>query len=67
MSKGRVLLPVCNEKQILAHANIRSSTENKMRKHLKQQDGDAPTQGFFVGWSTNFAKKTDEAAISEGG
>ena len=25
-----------------------------------------PTQGYFVGWSINFAKKIAEAAISEG-
>ena len=26
-----------------------------------------PTQGYFAGWSTNFAKKIAEAAISDGG
>jgi len=26
-----------------------------------------PTQGYFVGWSTYLAKKTAEAATSDGG
>jgi hypothetical protein len=26
-----------------------------------------PTQGYFVGWSINLAKKIAEAAISDGG
>jgi hypothetical protein len=56
-----MLAPKCNEKYMLA------LLARKICINTKQQHGDEPTQGHFLGWSTNFAKKTDEAAISEGG
>ena len=58
--------PIHNEMRKLAHNDISSGN------CYKDMYGNSimimpPTQGYFVGWSINLAKKIAEAAISDGG